>query len=419
MGRLRSIGRAMRLMASGQGCLALRRLALRRAVDGSLGAGPSVLRPKRERVRPLALPALLVAVLFHVAASPIQPADAASKSGPAAKVAAEAYKAIESGDFVRAAELYKDAWQSDPRPEFLWYLARAEHQGGLVDQALEHYRAFLAAPGAVTDHVPEARAFAEEIERKRLEARVQQVYVDAFQRGQIQEAQLRAAERTRELARVQEAEAAARVGDDKQAAKLYLAAYQAARERDDAMLYKAAVAEQQSQNWPAAVTHFEEYLKRASPSSGNYSEAVTRLEALRRRMGNGSTPQAPKPPPKPPVVSEPPADADPATIGWSLVRIGGAVALVGLGSYIWTRSQQSDLEALFAVGPNGKIQDISRAEAADRVKTVNVHVALSIALGSVGIAAAGVGTYLILRSPARVSMVPGPVPAGLGLAWRF
>jgi tetratricopeptide (TPR) repeat protein len=386
---------------------------------GKFHAIQQTYQTSRRKTGPCARRLLLLAVLVTAALGALPMAWGAPKLSPAAKIAVEAAKALKVGDFSQAIALYSEAYRSDQRPEYLWFLARAEHQSGQSDQALDHYRAYLASPGTVTEYVPQARVFAEEIEKRRLEARVQQVYVDAFARGKIQEAQLKAVERTRELARVQEAEAAAGAGDDKQAAKLYLAAYQAARDRDDGMLYKAAVAEQQAQNWQAAAAHFDEYVKRASPTSGNYSEAVTRLETLRRRLSNGITPEAPKPPPKPPAVSEPPADADPVQIGWSLVRIGGAVALVGAGSYVWTRSQQSDLDALLRPGDTGKIHDISREEAAARVKTINTHVVLSIALGGVGLAAAGVGTYLILRSPSKVAVLPGPVPAGFALAWRF
>ncbi len=367
---------------------------------------------------PLRVAAAILAVSLCVV--PVDVALAAGKGSVATKLVTEAAKAIQNGDFARAIELYKEALSVDSRPEHLWLLARAEHQAGHTERALEHYHAFLAAPGAASDHVADARKYAADIDRERLEARVQQVYVDAFQRGQIQEAQLRAVERTREWTRLQEADAAARTGDYKAAAKLYLTAYQTTRDRDDQLLFKAAVAEQDAQQWHVAAGHFEEYVKRASPTATTYSEAVTRLEALRRRLGLASAVAQPeKPQPKATVPAEAPKDDDPATIGWSLVKIGGAVALVGLGSYVWTYSQQADLDALLRVGPNGKIHDISREAAAQRVQAVNTHVVTALVVSSVGVAAAGVGAYLILRTPTRVAVTPGPVPAGIGLAWRF
>ncbi len=346
-------------------------------------------------------------------------AQAANKT-PVSKLAAEAAKAAAAGDLITAIARYREVLQTDPRPEYVWALARVEQQDGQTDQALLHYRAFLAAPGSATDRVAEARAFVNEIERQRLDAQVQQVYLDAFQRGQVQDAQLRAVERVREMTGIQDAEAAARTGDSKQAAKLYLAAYQAGHDRYDELLFKAALAEQDARQWQAAAGHLEEYVKRASATAPAYSEAVTRLEALRRRLGTsaaGAPP--PKAAPKPEAVADVPKDDDPAAIGWTLVKIGGAVALVGLGSYVWTHSQQADLEAQLRVGANGKIQDISRAEAADRVHIVNSHVVTALALGSVGVAAAGVGAFLILRAPAHVAVLPGPVPAGLAVAWQF
>ena len=361
------------------------------------------------------LPAAVVVLLF--APGPIA---LAAPKPTVAKQLVEAAKASESGDFPQAIAIYTEIWRADQKPEHLFLLARAEDQANQPEQALQHYRAFLASPGNASDLVAKARVFADQIDKKRLEDRVQQAYVDAYQRGQIQDAQLRAAERMRELTRLQEADNAARVGDGKTAAKLYLAAYQAARDRDDVILFKAAVAEQDAQQWQAAAGHLEEYVKRASPTAATYSEAVTRLEALHRRLGTaGAGAPPPKPVPKPAVVAEIPKDADPAAIGWTLVKIGAAVALVGAGSYVWTRMQQNDVEALLHVGANGKIVDISRAEAADRVQTVNTHVVTSIVLGGVGVAAAGVGAYFILRSPKRVALTPGPAPAGVGLAWRF
>ena len=60
----------------------------------------------------------------------------------------QAAKAYEAGDFVKAAEWYGKAWRLDPLPAYLWALARAEHLGAMFETATEHYREFIALPGA-------------------------------------------------------------------------------------------------------------------------------------------------------------------------------------------------------------------------------------------------------------------------------
>ena len=236
--------------------------------------------------------------------------------------------------------------------------------------------------------------------------RVQKAYADAFRRDQVNEASYLATEEAREMSLQQQADAAFRSGDEKTAAGLYLGAYRPARDRDDLLLFKAAVEEEYAREWPVAIAHLEEFLNRASPQSPAYSEAAMRLQALRRRTGIAAVappaepppPSVPAPPPKSPVVSDVPSD-DNATLGWSLVTVGAAVALVGAGSYIWTYSQQSALEA------NGQ--------------TASSHALTSLILGGVGVATAGAGTYLILRTPSRVALAPGPTPLGMAVAWRF
>ncbi len=375
---------------------------------------------KRSRNLHRALRLVLLLLTLQLVVAPIPHAMAANKT--AVKLASEAEQALEAHNFDKAIDLYGEAWRADPHPEYLMLLARAEHLGGKFDLALEHYQAVLAAPNAAAERVVQARGYANEIERMRMEVRVQNAYIDAYKRGQIEEAQLRGSESARETALQLQAEAAAREGDEKSAASLYFSVYRSARDRDDLLLYKAAVAEEFAQQWRSAAGHLEEYLKRAPPTAPMYSEAVTRLEAVRRRLGIVHAPLAAATqaaPVKPVIVADAPRDDDTATIGWSLVKIGGAVALVGLGSWVWTHNQQVDLDAQLQVGANGKIHDISRAEAADRMQTINTHLVTSMVLGGVGVAAAGVGTYLILRTPSRVAFVPGPVPASVAVAWRF
>lgn len=330
---------------------------------------------KTQGLRLLAM--LTLVILALLTPKPVFPLD---KVAIAAKYAAEGLRAYETLNYKKAAELYMNAWKNDPKPDYLWYLARSESLGDQNDLALEHYRAFVATPGAAADRVNQAREFIDLIAPSSLRARIRN------------------------------ADNAATAGETKKAAALYLEAYNVARERWDVLLFKAAVQEDEAKDWPAAVAHFEEYLKHTPDNTPERPQAVARLDRLRRQLrGEPVTPAE--------IANV--GKAESKELAWSLVRIGGALALVGAGSYVWTRTEQSRLEANLQPGPNGKIQALSREEAREQVKSVNEHLVVALALGGVGLAAAGVGTYLLLRTDSKVAVLPGPVPASLALEWQF
>jgi tetratricopeptide (TPR) repeat protein len=371
------------------------------------------MKPSLNRTRKM----WFVVLALSLPVLPGQWVEAADKvtTPPAPKPEAEAATAMASGDYEGAIELYRAMWTADPQPETMLQLARAEHLDGQMEMAFEHYRAYLANPGSPikAERIEMAERFAGEIARLRLDMRVQKVYSDASESDMVMKAQFAATEEAREVALLQQAQAAERSGDQKTAASLYLGAYRPARDRNDLLLFKAALEDEYAREWPVAINHLEEYLKRASPDAPTYYEASVRLETLRRRIGKRTDTAAaeapvvvPQPPQSSTILADVPRD-DAATIGWSLVTVGAAVALVGVGSYIWTYSQQA------SPGANGESAADARAE------SLHTHAVTSLILGGVGVATAGVGTYLILKTPARIALAPGPVPAGLTLAGRF
>ena len=368
------------------------------------------------------MPVLLLAVLCHLALAQPQVALAANKTVAAAKMVVEAEKLMETAEFPKAAELFESAFALDPKPEYLWSQAHAEELEGRTERAVEHYRAFLRSPVAIATQVEAARTYIREYDKKTSAAQIQKAYDDAFIKGRgdmkLEEAKLDAIAWSREKSRVQDAEAANRAYDPKTAAKLYLAAYQAGQERMDMFLYKAAVAEDESKQFQAAADHFDQFLKRNPTETAARVDAMSRLATLHRKAGVSPTAPVVKAAP-PPLAVDDAASDDPSVLAGAMVRVGGAIAVVGLGAYIWTRSQQSQLDSLLKPSANGLIHDISKAEAAARVQSVNAHVIGSLATCGVGLAAAGIGTYLLLRPAAKVSVGPLPGLAGAEMAWRF
>lgn len=310
------------------------------------------------------------------------PAFAADKKSVAAKYAAEGAARTDRAQFKEAAAAYLKAWKADPQAEYLWLLAQAETSLEQKENALEHYRVYVATPGAEPRKIALAREYIDLIEPSSLRARI------------------RAADN------------AAAAGNQAEASKLYWVAYELARQRWDALLFKVAVAEQESQQIQAAIGHFEEYLKHSTPLAPERPEAITRLENLRKQVrGEAVVPTQ--------QVLMDAAYEESRTLGKTLLYVGGALVLVGAGSYWWTYNDQSRLEGLLQPGANGKITAISRQEARSQVTDANTHVAVAATMGGLGLVAAGVGTYLLLRPAPQVALSPGPGTAGLAVSWRF
>ena len=219
---------------------------------GSLCARPSL------PIAPVAR--LLVAILLLMAT----PAIAVDNARAAQALTAQAAKAYEAGDFVKAADLYKKAWQLDPNPVFMWALARAEHLSGNYAAAIGHYRQFLQAPGAESARTAKAQGYLADAENEVVSARAQ------------------------------EADKAAQAGDAGLAIELYLDCWSHAPNRLE-LLYKLAIAEQSANRLPQALEHLTLYLQKANSDAADWPQARIRRELLRKRL-NVQPPSGPSRP---------------------------------------------------------------------------------------------------------------------------
>jgi tetratricopeptide (TPR) repeat protein len=368
------------------------------------------------RSRPILLPLRwLVALLTLLALA--APALAVDKSKVAEGMAGQAGKAFETGDYPRAADLYLNAYRTDANAAYLYGAARSQHLAGRMEQATELYQQFLATPNADAERQKRARDYLEDIERSKA------------------------------VALAADAEKAQR-DDPKLAASLYLDAYKLAPSRAE-WLFRAAVAEQQAGDLAAAQTHFEQYLAKAPPTAGERSQAQARLESIRRKLNPQAVvapvevkpePQPPepkfaaKPEPTPeikpqvtpqPEMLQPPIGVTAPALepvrwpGWALVGTGGALAVTGLALYLGAASDNKKLQAdMTATNATGLIVGLTHEEAAKRGDAINTRMGVAAGIAGAGLVAAGVGTWLLLRTPARAAVVL-PQPGGAVLVWRF
>ena len=123
----------------------------------------SVLRGARPRCR---LGAACCAVALLLGIPGLAPA-APSPAGAALKLAREGVRHFQRRDYAAATRALRGAWETHPRPKYLWNLARALEEGGEIAEAAEHYRALQNSP----EHRDEARAKLAEL-RTRLPPRL-------------------------------------------------------------------------------------------------------------------------------------------------------------------------------------------------------------------------------------------------------
>lgn len=358
------------------------------------------------------------AVALGVAAAP--PAWAVDASRVASSMAQQAAKAYESGDYPRAAELYLSAFRTDANSAFLYGAARSNHVGGRTEQAAQLYTQFLTAAGADPERKTKAQGYLNEIS----EAKV--------------------------FAMVGEADRV-RAEDPKLAASMYLDAIRLVPSRLD-LLFKAGVAEQQAGDLTAAETRFGDYLKRAPADAPERNQATARLDSIRRKLHPDAkppvvTPEPPKPeparsepvptppppvapprvtappvPPSAPVVIEAgpraPAESSPTNwAGWGVTGGGAVLAITGVALLIPALSDLSAYNADLAKTTSSGLIVGTHEDASARASSINTQVGIAAALGGVGIVAAGVGTWMLLKTPAKAALAP--VPGGMQLVVRF
>lgn len=349
------------------------------------------------------------------------PAAALDARKTAEALAQRAAKAFEGGNMVEAATLYREAYKMDPAESaYLYGAARASHSGRDLVRAMDDYVAFLALPGADPARLQKAKTFLESL-RQELSA---QKMVDAKKSEDA--------------------------GDVLLAKTFYLEAWRMAPDRSEPLL-KAAILERQLGDKQAAIGHLRQYLQIAPADASGRGTA----EALLTQLGETQqrTPPQEPPPPQPPVpvakptvaetpqaIVAPPVDkpttvvappertataspkaeksASPRRVlGWSAVGLGGgavlgAVLLAGLAS-----SQQATLDGNKSANGHFDALLISVDQAASEQTSINSKwTGMGIAAG-VGVAAIGVGVWLVAGAPTDVAIVP--TWDGLSVAGRF
>ncbi len=326
----------------------------------------------RTHWRRLVMATTMVAVVTgRWAASEARAVPAAEKVDIAETMAEKAFKAFTAGDYPRAAELFFNAWRTDPKPLYLWSLARCEHLAGRRDKALEYYKKFLEAPGALQEKVGPAREYVEAIERQNAGSRATQ------------------------------AERAERDGDGRLAASLYLDAYKAAPKRV-AWLFKAAVAAQTVGDFPVAEAHLRAYLQAAPAGAADRAAAEARLESIARKRSpaTGAKPgsAAPRPGNQSADGIRPVVEPASRAAAWGAIGGGALAAAGGVWWYAAVAEEQRALEAEFDKRKGGKIVGLSSDEARMRASSLNRKVAASLGLAGAGLLAAGIGGYEVAQT---------------------
>lgn len=347
------------------------------------------------------------------------PAHAIDSARTAVSLVQQAAKAYETGDFVRAADLYQKAWRLDPSPAYLWALARAEHLSGQYEPAMDHYRQFTANPGSESARVPKAQGYIAELETEMLKGRLR------------------------------DAEGAIRSGNPALAAELFLQAYKLVPTRHQ-LLFKAAVAEQMAENWQGALDHYDRYLSLAPDDAEDRAQAISREAVAREKLGKkplrvvertdtapvatvreevsareevrGETPANTIKPVSEPVEAgvhqKAPAPQGPRWPGWTGVAGGGALAIVATVLLVSAQTEASQLDKDQSHAAGELITTISREEAVNRASAINTRAAIGWTAAGLGVAAGAFGAWWLASHPAETAVVL-PTANGAALLVRF
>lgn len=338
-----------------------------------------------------------VVLCLHIFAA-VTPAWALDPVKSAQSMARQAATAFEAGDHLRAAQLYEQAFTSDPAtPEYLYGAARAEHVAGKLDLADQHYNDYLSkAPGG-----PKA-------------ANAQKYLLEV--RG------------TKAEQKASQAERAGRTDNWTLAAQLFHAAVDLAPHRVD-LVFQEAMAEEQAGQKTRAIALLEKYLQTAPANAADRGEATVRLAALKGPPGGAaskavrpeqptSTP-TPKPvesrdPPAAPIgVAKPPATEESSVaLPWVVAAGGVALGLTGVALAGWAASDRSGLEnKLVPDAQTGLITGISESEAKAEQSSIDNRRIVAGVLGGVGLAAGAVGGWMLWKAyhpeaPAKAAVLP-------------
>ncbi len=338
---------------------------------------------------------LLAATLAVAFAAPSQLSAApAGKEKLLDTLLTAAQKAFFAGDFARAADLYADLWRQDPsQPSYLYNAARSSHLGGQLDRAEDLYRQLIANPAADKAQVEKCKGYLAELlarkgQRKADEAAKVEgngnyeaaaaLWRDAYDLDPTRIGWLARAGRALDLAG-KKAEAAA-------VYKTYLAtAAKDAVERGDV------------ERWNAEVQRTT-----AGPGAASSAKSPAGVGAPGVHKSEGGVPMT----------------AWLALGGGALLLGGGAVLYMGAASD--QQALEKDLDAAKTVVDGKTVWKLDYAEVEGRNAAIARNKTIGVALGGVGVVAAGVGAWLAVSAPkARVVALPAPDLGGVRLAWRF
>ncbi len=326
------------------------------------------------------------------------PAAAFDKQRAAAKMAEQGQIAYESGDYERAVEMYANAFRTDPEPDYLYAQARAEQLAGKFEAATTHLQEFVANPRATPERIAKAQELLENAAAARLDKQVA------------------------------EGETAARGGDLKLAAQIWLDVVQKAPKRVE-LHYRAGVALQQAGDLTGALAAFDAYLKDAPPDAADRSQAKLRRDGIAEKLHPSVVVRPPEPvkpvaPVAKPIVIDkplPPPERPTPVLGYSLAATGLALVAGGVVVYVLTMPDIDKYNGELAkTNAAGQVVGVDQQTATSQHTAIQNREIAAIALAGAGVALAGVGTWLIVRTPeSRVAWVPGPALAGTGVAVRF
>ena len=187
--------------------------------------------------------AVLCVTIAAVLMPTITLAQGTDRSKAAQTMAATAMKSYQDGKYDRAAELFLNAWRTDPDNSSLLYnAARATHLHGKLDRAEELYREFRTQAKREPMLDEKAKTYLDELRLKRAEAKAD------------------------------EAAEAGKAGDAAAAAQLYRLAADGAPERPE-YCFRAAKAELQAGRPAEARAALDAYLKKAPAAAPDRPEA--------------------------------------------------------------------------------------------------------------------------------------------------
>lgn len=225
-----------------------------------------------------------------------------------------------------------------------------------------------------------------------------------------------------------------KAGEYQQAAIMYRAAWHT-NPKMMTYLYNAARAAQLAGALDDSERDYKLFIEKAPPNDPEVAKAWHHLGEIGESRAALKSPPRPTPPraatPQPPAARA--AAGDPkttegsdgngrATAGWVLVAGGGGAVLAGALFLAKGLNDQSDLDALYKrTDPvTGKIIGVDHAQAQAENEKINSTLRLGYIVGGLGLAAVGVGAWLVSSADDKSAwLLPGPTARGLSVALRF